>query len=169
MLNCLKLCATSVADQRGIEMEHLVMDGGSKDGTAWWLKQYAQIISVSEKDHGMYDALNKGTSKSSGDILACLNCDVQYLPGTLAFAGEYFACHPKVDVLFGYVLLIDPEGKLIAFRNGYQPRWPYIITSHLYVLSSAMFFRRKLIVQGLQFDSTLRDVSGPDFVIKALR
>src|SRR5205809_81991 len=80
MLEFLKRCHRSVADQ-GVHLEHIVMDGGSSDGTAEWLAGSDVSLWQSASDAGMYDAVNKGLQLASGDILAYLNCDEQYLPG----------------------------------------------------------------------------------------
>jgi len=169
MLNYLKRCAASVHDQEVGGVEHIVIDGGSNDGSVEWLAGQEQIESISEKDHGMYDAINKGFKLARGEILAYLNCDEQYLPGTLSFVKEFFARNPGVDMIFGDVLLIKPDGNLVAFRKGYTPRWQYIVSSHLYVLSCTMFFRRKIYDRGIIFDSNMRAVGDADFVVRVLR
>lgn len=169
MLNYLKLCHASIADQKGISVEHIVIDGGSTDGTLEWLKQKKNIRWISEKDNGMYDALNKGLKIAKGDILAYLNCDEQYLPGTLNYIKEYFEKNTNVDIDFGDALLVDTEGKLLSFRKGYQPRWVYISLSHLYVLSCTFFFRRKIIEEGNYFNINFRIVGDGEFVIRLLR
>ena len=169
MLDYLKRCCASVADQEGVAFEHIVMDGGSTDGTVEWLSRNGQITSVVQKDNGMYDAINKGFLLAQGNIVSYLNCDEQYLPGTLSFVKEYFERHPKVDILFGDSLLIGPDGSLIAYRKGYQPRWFYILSSHLYVLSCTMFIRRKVIDDGFRFDERLKVIGDLDFVVRVLR
>src|SRR5688572_31350980 len=78
----LKLCVASVADQ-GVEHEHIVQDGGSDDGTLDWLRIDPRVQAHVEKDAGMYDAINRGLNRATGDIIAHLNCDEQYLPGAL--------------------------------------------------------------------------------------
>ena len=145
------------------------MDGGSTDGTAEWLVQQKHIRGVSEKDTGMYDAINKGLRMAKGKILAYLNCDEQYLPGTLEYVKEYLEKNPDVDMIFGDLLLIRPDGTLVAYRKGYQPRWNYIITSHLYVLSCTMFFRREIIEKGFFFDTGYRAAGDAEYVIRVLR
>ncbi|UCC39591.1 MAG: glycosyltransferase [Candidatus Aminicenantes bacterium] len=169
MQTYLEACAASVADQEGVEAEHIVVDGVSTDGSVEWLAEQDHIRYISEKDNGMYDAINKGLRMAKGEILAYLNCDEQYLPGTLGFIKDYFDRNPQVDMIFGDLLLIRPDGSLVAFRKGYQPRWLYIMTSHLYVLSCTMFFRRRIIEGGLFFDPGLRVVGDADFVIRVLR
>ncbi len=172
MLSYLKLAAASIADQeitKSGQVEHIVIDGGSSDDTPQWLDANPSLKSICEKDEGMYDAINKGLKIASGDILAYLNCDEQYLPGTLDFVRDYFSRHPEVDIIFGDALLTRPDGSLVAYRKGYRPRWRYILSSHLYVLSCTMFFRRKIIQEGNFFDTRYRAVGDADFVVRLLR
>ena len=169
MLEYLKKCAASVRDQEGVNFEHIIIDGGSADGTTEWLGQNSQIKSISEKDNGMYDAINKGLRMAGGDIIAYLNCDEQYLPGTLAYVREWFAKHPDVDIIFGDTLLIKPAGSLIAFRKGYRPWWVYMAASHLYLQSCSMFFRRRIIDNGFFFDTRFRVIGDEEFVVRLLR
>ncbi len=171
MLPYLKNAAASAADQDCGEVEHLVIDGGSVDGSLDWLQSgpYPHLKFISEKDEGMYDAVNKGLKMAQGDILAYLNCDEQYLPRTLNFIAGYFRENPRVDVVFGDALLIRPDGSLIAYRKGYVPRWFYIASSHLYVLSCTMFFRRRVIDDGFFFDTRYRAAGDAEFVVRLLR
>jgi glycosyltransferase involved in cell wall biosynthesis len=169
MLPFLEMCAASVADQEEAAFEHIVVDGVSTDGTVQWLEQHPQIKSLIEKDNGMYDAVNKGFRLAKGDILAYLNCDEQYLPGTLAFVKAYFEHNPGVDMIFGDMVLIRADGALIAFRKGYQPRWSYILASFLYVPTCTMFFRRKIIDDGFYFDLNFKANADADFVVRLLR
>ncbi|UCH94211.1 MAG: glycosyltransferase [Candidatus Aminicenantes bacterium] len=169
MLTYLKRCAASIADQGEGIFEHIVVDGVSTDGSVEWLAKQGHIRCISEKDNGMYDAINKGLQLAKGKILAYLNCDEQYLPGTLTFVTDYFEKNPQVDMIFGDLLLIRPDGSLVAYRKGYQPRWYYIVTSHLYVLSCTMFFRRRVIEEGFFFDTRFRTAGDADFVVRVLQ
>ncbi len=78
----LRLCMASVADQEAVTFEHIIQDAGSDDGTLDWLRAEPQVRTFVEKDGGMYDAINRGLQRATGDIVAYLNCDEQYLPGT---------------------------------------------------------------------------------------
>ena len=169
MLGYLKRCSASVADQDGVSVEHMVMDACSTDGTVEWLLENDRVISSVEKDKGMYDAVNKGFRRARGRILAYLNCDEQYLSGTLAYVKDFFGSHPQIDLLFGGGLLVRPDGSLIAYRKAYQPRWPYICVSHLYVMSCTMFIRRRVIERGFLFDDNLRAIGDKRFVVVCLR
>lgn len=169
MLAYLRRAAASVADQEGVDVEHLVMDACSTDGTVDWLAAQPSILWSSEPDAGMYDAINKGIARSTGDVLAYLNCDEQYLPSTLVRVAQRFAREPELDMIFGGALLIRPDGSLIAYRKAYQPRWRQIATAHLYVLSCTMFFRRRLVDQGHLFDASYRAIADGTFVVECLR
>ncbi|MCP4216679.1 MAG: glycosyltransferase [bacterium] len=169
MLEYLECCAASITDQQNTVLEHIVVDGLSTDGTAEWLKERKGIKSIIEKDSGMYDAVNKGLRRAKGGILAYLNCDEQYLPGTLDFVKRYFAIHPEIDIIFGDMLLTRADGSLAAYRKSHQPRWVYILASHLYVASCTMFFRRKVFDEGLCFDLNYKANADADFVVRVLR
>ena len=116
MLPFLKRCAASVRDQ-GVNLEHIVVDGGSSDGTPTWLTGETGILSVSEKDKGMYNALNKAIRRSTAEIVGHLNCDEQYLPGTLRRVLDYFASHPHVDFVASDFLVINSQGNFLAYRK----------------------------------------------------
>ncbi len=102
MLSYLERCAQSIRDQQGAAFEHIIIDGASTDGTAEWLKKETTptTTGVSEKDNGMYDAINKGLKMAKGEIIAYLNCDEQYLPGTLEYVSRWFEENPDVDMIF---------------------------------------------------------------------
>jgi glycosyltransferase involved in cell wall biosynthesis len=168
----LKRCVASVADQQGVDVEHSVIDGGSTDGTVEWLNAVAdrrRLTFISEPDKGMYDALNKGFDRASGDVRAWLNCDEQYLPGALAKAARYFARHPDADAVCGDALLVDPDGRLLTYRKNPPLRQAYILADHLYAQSAAMFFRSGIFDSGLRFDSSWKAVGDCDFILRALK
>src|SRR5947209_573425 len=102
----LPLCIASVADQQGVEVEHIVQDSCSDDGTQDWLPQDKRVKAFIEKDAGMYDAVNRGYRRASGDILAYLNCDEQYLPGALKTVAEFFEANPKVEVALAGTIVV---------------------------------------------------------------
>jgi glycosyltransferase involved in cell wall biosynthesis len=169
MLAYLKRCCASVADQHSSEFEHIVVDGGSTDGTAEWLRSRPRIHSIVEPDRGMYDAINKGLRVARGEVLAYLNCDEQYLPGTLSFVAHYFEQHPSVDILFGDTFLVRADGTLLCVQKTYKPFWPLILSSHLYLYSASMFLRRRLVEAGEYFDPWFRGGGDFEFVPRVLR
>ena len=160
----LRLAIASVADQAGVEAEHLVQDGGSDDGTLDWVREDRRVRVFVEKDAGMYDAINRGLRHASGDILAYLNCDEQYLPGALARVAQFFATHPEVDVLFGDALLVDKLGRALSYRRIIPPYALHTRLDHLGTLSCAMFFRRRLVAEGFLFPEASTAIGDAVFV-----
>src|SRR5256885_12988000 len=91
----------SVLAQDYKNWEHIVMDGGSKDGTVELLKRYAHLNWISEKDEGHFHAMNKGVARASGEVLVILNADDCFRPSALARVAEAFQKNPSWDALFG--------------------------------------------------------------------
>jgi glycosyltransferase involved in cell wall biosynthesis len=169
MLEYLKRCCASVVDQQGTSHEHIIIDGRSVDGTPEWLKAGPISRYVVEPDNGMYDALNKGLRMAHGEIVSYLNCDEQYLPGTLQFVKEFFAQNPEVDILFGDFLIVRPDGTLLSYRKASPPRWYYFSSAHLYLFTCTMFLRRRIIDDGFLFNGSYRAVADEEFVVQLLR
>jgi glycosyltransferase involved in cell wall biosynthesis len=164
----LKLCIASVADQ-GVELEHIVQDGLSDDGTLDWLMTDQRVKAFPEKDAGMYDAVNRGLKRSRGGILAYLNCDEQYLPGALKAVADYFERHPETDVLFADCLVVDAKGECLCYRKVQIPFKHHTMVSHLQTFTCSMFFRRKIIDDhGLFFNAQWRDLGDADWVLRVL-
>jgi len=102
-----------------------------------------RIAIYCESDSGMYDAINRGLARSSGEICAWLNCDEQYLAGTLGKVAEIFS--GSLDVLLGDALLVDSQLQPVCYRRIMVPsRW-HTRLDHLHSLSCAMFFRRSAL------------------------
>jgi glycosyltransferase involved in cell wall biosynthesis len=89
----------SVHGQGYPNLEHVVADGGSTDGTLAILERWRSRLSalVSEPDRGLYDAVNKGFARTTGEVMGYLGADDLLLPGALATVGEVFAAFPDVD------------------------------------------------------------------------
>jgi glycosyltransferase involved in cell wall biosynthesis len=165
----LKLCIASVADQPGVEREHLVQDSCSDDGTQNWLPQDSRVQAFIEKDSGMYDAVNRGYRRATGDILAYLNCDEQYLPGGLKLVHDFFETHPQVEVLLAGTIVTDGEGKYVCHRHALKPH-PQGAWFRFMALTSSIFIRRRVIHErGLFFDPKWRDLGDFHWVMNLVR
>lgn len=164
----LKLCIASVADQ-GVTIEHIVQDCCSTDGTQDWLPHDTRVKAFIEKDSGMYNAVNRGLKRATGDILAYINCDEQYLPGALKKVVDYFASHPSVDVLFGDCVIVNDRGEYICSRKMQIPRAPHIAVSQLPTLTCGTFFRKSVIDRGFLFDTQWRIVGDAEWVLRLLK
>ena len=165
----LKLCVASVADQAGVEVEHIVQDAQSDDGTQAWLAQDRRVQAYFEKDQGMYDAVNRGWRRSKGEILAYLNCDEQYLPGALSAVAEFFRQHPQTDVLFADTVVVDRQGQFICYRKCLVP-WKNTMWVYNPVITSSIFIHRRVLDQyGLFFDTRWRDFGDMVWTIDMVR
>lgn len=103
----------SVLAQGYPNLEYIIIDGGSKDGSVEIIKKYADRLAwwVSEKDDGQADALNKGFARASGEIIAWVNSDDYYLPGALHAAVKELQDRPDHSFVFGDVISVDVAGK----------------------------------------------------------
>lgn len=140
---------SSVMKQDYLNVEHLVFDGGSTDHSLEIIKKYAQkspkIRWVSEPDNGQADAINKGFSIAQGDIVTWLNADDAYIyPDTLSQVCEQFDKNPDLDVLYGDVILINDENRLLKIQS--TPPFNYQrLLYGCYIKQPALFFRREII------------------------
>jgi glycosyltransferase involved in cell wall biosynthesis len=166
----LKLCIASVDDQRKeVSLEHIVQDACSDDGTQTWLPHDPRVKAFIEKDQGMYDAVNRGYQRATGDILAYLNCDEQYLPGALATVEKFFLANPNIEVLLAGSIVTDGEGKYLCHRHSMVPdarqvwyRFP--------ILTSGIFIRRKVITRRkIFFDTKWRDLGDFHWVLALMK
>ncbi len=164
----LKLCIASVADQ-GVELEHIVQDSCSDDGTGDWLPQDKRVQAFIEKDAGMYDAVNRGYRRATGDILAYLNCDEQYLPGALKTVQAFFEKNPHIEVLLAGSIVTDGEGKYICHRHSMIPNSRHV-WFRFPILTSAIFIRRKVIAERqIFFDTKWRDLGDFHWVLALMK
>ncbi len=168
-LGWLKRCVRSVADQEEVPFEHIIQDAGTGTELEEWVRNCSSAQLFVEKDNGMYDAINRGFARAKGDIFAFLNCDEQYLPGTLSAVARAFQENPWADAVAGDFLVIDGENKLLSFRKVTPLRCSMIETDHLYAFTCGIFFRRRVFDSGIRFNADLKDVADMEWVCEVLR
>jgi len=143
----------SVYRQRPHVLEHIVMDGGSTDGTVEILERWRDRITfTSGPDGGQTAAINAGLTKSRGEILAYLNSDDVYYDGAIAAALEAFERHPEADVIYGDADHIDADDQVI----GRYPTEEFSLERLklvCFLSQPAVFFRRRVIEQHGLFDT----------------
>lgn len=168
----LKNCIRSVADQveAGVEVHHHVQDGLSNDGTPEWLenwqKSHADIPGYtftycSEKDKGMYDAINSAWEKlpQDADVTAHLNSDEQYLPHALKQVAEAYARYPHADIIEGTYIVVNSGGHYLFHRRPVSPHQSISATVCEMItcvsFHKAETFRR----HGVRFDASYRSIA----------
>ena len=161
----------SVLGQSGANVELVVIDGGSTDGTLEILRSYADRLSVlvSEPDGGIYDALNKGIQRSSGDVLGFLHSDDLFADaGVLSRIAAAFA-DPGVGAVYGDLLYVrkdNPDQAVRYWRSGaFSDRrlgWGWM-PPH-----PTLYVRRDLYERHGLFDTSFRIAADYDFVLRLL-
>ncbi len=117
----------SVLNQNYPNLEYIIIDGGSTDDSVEIIKRYEKYLAywASEKDNGQSDAIRKGFARSTGKILAYLNSDDVYLPGTLVRVAHVFQDNRDVKVVYGNKYLTDEKDEIIGERR-LTPYIPFI-------------------------------------------
>lgn len=139
-------CLQSVADQQGVTLEHLVIDGGSTDGSAEVAARFPHALWTREPDQGMSDAINRGFDRAMGDWVIWLNADDRLKPGALAAMLPMLE-KSTADVVYGDYDFIDRDGRFM--RRMKVPRWSAFVNlyHHCYVPSTAAFYRRSTVIE----------------------
>ena len=144
------------------QVEHLIIDGGSTDGSAEWLSANAEQLStdnyrltfVSEKDEGQTDAINKGLRKATGEIIGWLNSDDIYFSGAFEKVIRAFEKHPEADVIYSNGVWVDENDQVIWRRRNA----PFHFKTWLYGMADPFqpetFYRRRVLEKGGYLDKT---------------
>lgn len=158
----------SVKNQDYPEIEHIVIDGGSTDGTQEILRKYGDCITwVSEPDEGQSDAINKGFKQAAGDILAWLNSDDTYTTGAIRTCAEFFTRWPEIDMVYGHFNIIDEKGAIVKSCQvrEFDPRL-YVRRGASYISSPTVFFRRRVLQTIGMLDPSLRYAMDYDLFLR---
>lgn len=170
--------ADAPAERRpDIEIEHIVIDGGSTDDSVQILKDWAAFAAaqpaakagrysfayVSEPDDGQTDAINKGLRRATGDVVAWLNADEYYLPGKLALVAAFFAKHPKADFVYGEPLFVKEDGTPIRVRYAHRFSKFVLYGCCCYIASCASFWRRRILDAGHYLDPSYKVIMDGEY------
>lgn len=164
-------CINSVISQQYTDIEHIIVDGGSTDGTVDIIKKYSDHIAkwISEKDDGMYDAINKGMRMATGDIIGTLNSDDTLSSPTVIDEIVRSFNEQKVDAVYGDLVYVDPVNtqkiirvwrglpyKRSRYKMGWMPAHP------------TFYFRRKLLDQFGYYETHYFTASDYEFMARYL-
>jgi glycosyltransferase involved in cell wall biosynthesis len=149
-------------------LEFIVRDGASNDGTVDIIRKYSKWMShwTSEPDGGQIDALHKGFLCATGDILNWLNSDDLLLPGALFAIAELFTLTPGVDIVSGARLLRSARSGVQIVETAWD-QWPMILAGIPYFSQETTFFSRRIWEHIGKFDETLEYGFDRLFYVKA--
>ena len=137
----------SVLSQDYPNLEYIVMDGGSTDGTEKIVREYGDRVHwISEKDRGQSHAINKGFQMARGSIVAWLNSDDVFLPGAITHAVNGLMAHPSWAAVYGEGYVIDEQGAIVERFPITEPfnLWKLVHMSD-YILQQTVFMRRSVL------------------------
>lgn len=163
-LRFLDAAAQSILSQTGdFELEWIVVDGGSTDGTVDYLRGLAdpRVRWISEPDRGQSDAINKGLALATGDVVAWLNTDDVYTPGALGAVTNAFASSPDARWLIGRYEVIDEADRIIRssvvrYKERSLRRYTYrALLRENFIPQPAVFWRRDAGTQAGPLDESL--------------
>ena len=136
----------SVLEQDYPNIEYIVVDGGSTDGSVDILRRYSDRLAwwVSEEDKGQTDAINKGFAHANGEILAWLNSDDTYKPRAVAEAVKFLCGRPEVGLVYGDANYIDENGHVIGHFPAAQTDSRLLRRGYVHIPQQSAFFRAAL-------------------------
>jgi glycosyltransferase involved in cell wall biosynthesis len=161
----------SVRQQDYPHIEHIVIDGGSTDGTIEMLKEAEPHLTwLSEPDSGQAAALNKGFALAKGEIFSWLNCDDLYTPGAIRAVAEYFMTHQEVMLLYGDALAIDARNSSYGLRVNVKPcDYDALVQRGDFIVQPAAFWRTSLWHQLGPLNETLHYALDYEYWMRAAR
>lgn len=165
--NMLPAALDTVRGQRWPDVEIIVVDGGSTDGTLEVIEQDPALRLLRGPDRGVYDALNKGIAAASGNIVGLLNSDDTYEPGTFAAVARAFADNPDADAVCGTATLVEDDRVVAVYDRASDktlasPR-PIFIGA---CIPNARFFRREALSRVGEFRIDYRFIADRDWLAR---
>jgi glycosyltransferase involved in cell wall biosynthesis len=142
----LEMTIRSVLEQDYENIEYIIIDGGSTDGSKEIIQKYAHKLAYwqSEKDKGQTDALNQGFARATGEILAWLNSDDVLYPGAVSAAVRKLAHHPEAAMVYGDCEWINADNQVIGRFPAAQTDLKKLRRGYVHIPQQASFFRADL-------------------------
>jgi glycosyltransferase involved in cell wall biosynthesis len=135
----------SVVEQDYPDVEYIVVDPGSTDGSRNIIERYRQRISkiILEPDNGPANGLNKGFAAATGEVFGYINADDAYLPGAIGKAVSAFQARPDTDVIYGHSYIVDRSGRIIRRSRSVPFNLRLYAYGGVVVMQQSTFLRRQ--------------------------
>jgi glycosyltransferase involved in cell wall biosynthesis len=159
-------CLDSVLRQDYPNIEHIVLDGGSSDGTIDVLREYDDRIAFwkSEPDKGVYDAWNKSLTEACGEWICFLGADDEFLPGAVSAYMALAARNPDAEFLSSRMTWIHPSG----YERRYGEPWSWRrLSRYMCMAHIGSMHRKRLFERNGQFDTSYRIAADYEFLLRA--
>lgn len=155
---------------RELEIDHVVIDGGSTDGTVEIASRYASRVVVATDDAGMYDAVNRGMEMVRGDIVGYINADDEIASGGLAIIARAFATHPDAQWLCGRVEYIDGSDRVLGHLTPVRTTLRSFVGIGWSCIPQQTVWARRSFYERLgPYDARFRNCGDYDWYARALR
>ena len=161
----------SVLNQNYPNLEYVIIDGGSTDGSVEIIKKYEEYLAywISEPDKGQADAINKGFKTFKGKIFAYLNSDDTYCDGTLRKVVDYFGNHPDVYLVYGDYVLIDAQDNVIKYKKEIEFDYNVLLYGFSYIPQPTVFFKREVLSEIGFLDTRLECAMDYDYWLRVAK
>ncbi len=166
----------SIHEQGYPDIEHIVVDGLSKDKTADIVNDFMKVNShknirlIVKEDKNMYEAVNTGLSQISGDIFAYINSDDCYCRDTFEIVSGYFRKHEDVDMIYGNAQYIDEEGRVLFWSNNPPFNFNRLVRAGTsWIMQPETFWRRRVLEKAGYFDTSYRLASDYEYLLRVAK
>jgi len=162
----------SVLSQSYSNIEYIVVDGGSNDGTHQILQKYKSSIDkiIIEPDNGQSDAINKGFRIATGELIGWLNSDDMLLPHTVDLLVDNYNKHPDAVIFYGDVIVFNNEGKIIRTLKPHQClTYRQLVNGNGMMVQPGSFYNRKIINKTGKINTEFYLMMDREFWLRMLR
>ncbi len=151
----------SVVNQSYNNIEYIIIDGGSTDGTLDIIKKYENNIDywISEIDKGIYDAINKGISVAKGEYIGVIGADDIYYKDALKHIADYIEKNKNTDLIYGNISYIDENGSIIKSKRSSLPKDKLFMIKGMSIPHIASFVKKSIYEKYGKYDVSMKCAS----------
>ena len=159
----------SVADQTYTDIEHVLIDGDSKDSTCDIIRSFSHVAKfILEPDKGIYVALNKGTNFATGDVIGFVHSgDYLHSNTVIEEIANYFQQHPEISAIYGDIVFVNDDKKILRYYSSKD--WNIAKMKIGKMPAHPSFFARKEVYEEYQFDISYRIASDFDHILRVAK